>query len=344
MNRDTHLRTLPPMNSALKTDLHETIKLSGPARETPVDLSTRANVSTGDELSDYPPWEIGHSINGYVITNYVAIKDHHRIYRSIHPNLRIPVIMKCVSSREPLMRETLIKHLSNERDILRTMNHNNIPRLWDYLEHEDTPILVIEFIPEQSLSELLRKDKTLPPRKVLRIAKEINYALDALTRQQIIHRDIKPGNIMLPPNGQAKLIDYGLSVIRDEEYTPVPMAQFQNVLGTAAYMSPEQIENKELDHRSDWYSLGVTLYECLTGKLPFEGTDRNRIALRHIREVPISPCSIDKSIPKTVSDFVMRMLNKRPDDRMSDHKTVDAEINALMLTCEMQRTTTILSH
>ncbi len=343
MSRDTHVKSDSiPSSELIATRVERPTEVIV-AGATPL-AEKQPAVNPYRIIDDLPNIGIGDTIGGYSVETIIAMKDHHILYRSSHPTVRVPVVLKTVSAREPMLRQTLIRHLETEFEVLRELNHYNIPRLWDYLTYEDTPVLVTEFIAGESLAEVLANMKVLPPRRVLKIALEINDVLEVITRRNFIHCDLKPGNIMVMANGQSKLIDFGLARERDEEAPGLPSAEIGDAIGTAAYMSPEQFARNPLDHRTDIYSLGVTMYECLTGQLPFDSPDRRRLAMRHIRETPLAPQAMNPRIPSAISDFVMKLLNKKPEDRMADHAELRREIKSLMLTCEMQRATFVVSH
>ena len=343
MSRDTHVKLEPsstPGQAVEKSHRDTEVIVAG---ATPL-AEKRQSVNPYQVVDNLPRLSIGDSVGGYVIQSFIVIRDHHILYRAFHPTVRVPVVLKVVAASEPMLRQTLNRQLETEFNVLREFSHNNIPRLWDYLTHDENPVLVTEFIHGQSLADVLTNVQTLPPRKVLRIALEINEVLEVLTRRNIIHCDVKPGNIMLLSNGQAKLIDFGLAQERDEEAAGLPSAEIGDAMGTAAYMSPEQFGRRALDHRTDVYSLGVTMYECLTGRLPFDAPDRRRLALRHMREMPMIPHAMNPAVPRAISDFVMKLLGKKPEDRMADHADLRSEIKSLMVTAEMQRASLVMSH
>jgi eukaryotic-like serine/threonine-protein kinase len=175
------------------------------------------------------------------------------------------------------------------------------------------PYIVMEYVDGRTLRDLLRDDRRLLPERALEITDGVLRALDYSHRNGIVHRDIKPGNVMLTRNGDVKVMDFGIArAVSDAQAT---MTQTAQVIGTAQYLSPEQARGERVDARSDLYSTGCLLYELLTGRPPFTGDSPVAIAYQHVRENPIPPSRVDPEIPTWADSIVLRAMAKDPGDR-----------------------------
>jgi serine/threonine-protein kinase len=198
---------------------------------------------------------------------------------------------------------------------LATLHHPNITALHTAFRHEGQLIMIMEFVEGHTLSTKL---STSP----MTLATGLNYIQQVLSglayahEQGVIHRDVKPSNIMISKNDNAKLLDFGLALPSlGSEFTRTGM-----ILGSLPYMSPEQVLGKQVDARSDVYSVGVTLYQLLTGSLPFGGPSDYHIASGHLKSVPADPVTINRDIPVRLSRIVLKSLAKSPDDRFQTAK------------------------
>ena len=168
------------------------------------------------------------------------------------------------------------------------LNHPNIVAVFDSGSHADQPYLVMEYVPGQSLAQLLARQGRLAPRRAVELAIQVSAALAAAHAQGLVHRDIKPANVLISPDGQVKVTDFG--IVKASAATT--LTGTGTVLGTPAYLSPEQAQGHPVDARSDLYGLGCVLYELVCGSPPFgSGTDRSPVAIatRHVRELPEPP-------------------------------------------------------
>ncbi|HWH27528.1 MAG TPA: Stk1 family PASTA domain-containing Ser/Thr kinase, partial [Mycobacteriales bacterium] len=175
------------------------------------------------------------------------------------------------------------------------------------------PYIVMEHVEGQTLRDVLVDGGRLMPERALEITADICGALDVAHRAGIVHRDIKPGNVMLTPAGEVKVMDFGIA--RAAADTSVTMTQTAAVIGTAAYLSPEQARGEHVDARSDLYSTGCLLYELLTGAPPFTGDSPVAVAYQHVREDPDPPSTYDPSISADVDAVVLKAMAKNPANR-----------------------------
>ncbi len=186
------------------------------------------------------------------------------------------------------------------------------------------PYIVMEYVDGRTLRDLLRDDRRLLPERALEITDGVLRALDYSHSNGIVHRDIKPGNVMLTRSGQVKVMDFGIArAVSDAQAT---MTQTAQVIGTAQYLSPEQARGERVDARSDLYSTGCLLYELLTGRPPFLGDSPVAIAYQHVRENPIPPSRVDPEVPQWADAIVLRAMAKDPRDRYQSAAEMRADI------------------
>jgi tRNA A-37 threonylcarbamoyl transferase component Bud32 len=190
------------------------------------------------------------------------------------------------------------------------LSHPNIATVYDAFETEGAYYIALEYVPGTSLDERLKAGPPLIASEVADLAAQIAAGLDYAHRRGIVHRDIKPGNILLSEEGAVKITDFGIAKLVSLDVTQTGIA-----LGTPAYMSPEQIRGETLDGRSDQFSLGVMLYQMLVGRLPFEGATAHSLLYKVIQTDPVRPAAINAALPPAVDGVVMRALAKDPADR-----------------------------
>jgi len=204
------------------------------------------------------------------------------------------------------------------------LQHPNIVQIYDSGREADFNFIVMEYVEGQSLKDYLSEEGPLEIGEASRIAREVLTALAYAHRTGLVHRDIKPGNILLSQDGKVQVTDFGIA--RAEAGSS--MTQTGTILGTAYYLSPEQAQGLPLDGRSDIYSLGVVLYEMLTGRRPFEGDSPVSIAYKHVREMPRPPTSYRQDIPRPLEAIVLTALTKKPEDRYSSAALMRRDLEA----------------
>jgi serine/threonine protein kinase len=250
------------------------------------------------------------------------------VFRGEHVELLAPVAIKIVNRLREPDRTAVIGHLRNEALLLARLKHVNLARVWDFSAAGEHPCLVTDFIDGTTLLQRMRRDGRLDPKRALRVAVNVAEALAAAWREGIVHRDVKPENILLAGDGSAKLIDFGLAVVRGEENAEAHGTIDRRRVGTVAYLAPEQARNSAaVDHRADVYALGATLYHALTGRLPFLGNTAAQVILRHLEDQPLPPRALVPDLPDALSRLVLRMMAKRPVDRFADARELMAGLD-----------------
>ncbi len=188
------------------------------------------------------------------------------------------------------------------------VNHEGIANVFDYGEEDGSAYLVMELVPGEALSTMIEREHTLPVDKVLDIVAQTANALQAAHAVGLVHRDIKPGNLLITPDGRVKITDFGIARIADQ----VPLTATGQVMGTVQYLSPEQASGHPASPSTDIYSLGIVAYECLAGRRPFTGESQVAIAMAHINE---QPPALPSDVPEPVAALVMSCIAKKPADR-----------------------------
>ncbi|WP_457964560.1 protein kinase [Arthrobacter sp. D1-29] len=188
------------------------------------------------------------------------------------------------------------------------LNHEGIANVFDYGEEEGSAYLVMELVPGQPLSSIIEHERVLSPDRTLSMIAQTARALSIAHAQGLVHRDIKPGNLLIMPDGRVKVTDFGIARLADQ----VPLTQTGQVMGTAQYLAPEQATGQTATGASDIYSLGVIGYECLTGRRPFSGESQIAIALAQVND---APPPLPDTLPKPIRALLMSMLAKDPKNR-----------------------------
>ena len=241
--------------------------------------------------------EIGHGAMGVV-------------YEATDPTIGRKIALKAIRfDGIGTTADEAARRFKNEARAAGGLNHPNIVTVYDAGEDNGNLYLAMEFIEGSTLDALLRTQRTLSPAQTTDIVRQVCAGLDFAHAKSIVHRDIKPANVMLAPHGIVKITDFGIARAGEA------MTMTGQVIGTPNYMSPEQVLGKTLDGRSDLFSVGVMLYEMITGERPFEGQSITTIMYKIVHETPISPRKLDGSIHPGLSALIEKSLAKAPDER-----------------------------
>ena len=231
--------------------------------------------------------------------------------------------------RSDLARDpTFQSRFRREAQSAASLNHPSIVAVYDTGEdvHDGvtSPYIVMEYVEGRTLRQVLESEGRLLPQRALEITARICTALDQAHRAGIVHRDVKPGNVMLTPSGEVKVMDFGIA--RALTSTAATMTQTAAVIGTAHYLSPEQARGEHVDARSDVYSAGCLLYELLTGGPPFAGDTAVAVAYQHVREDPVPPSRLESDVPAAVDAIVLKAMAKNPANRYQTAADMRADI------------------
>jgi eukaryotic-like serine/threonine-protein kinase len=249
------------------------------------------------------------------------------VYRA--RDIRLDRIVAIKTLRADLARDQIFQaRFRREAQSAASLNHPSIVAVYDTGEDMATgvpvPYIVMEFVDGRTVRDLLQDGHRLLPERSLEIIDGVLRALDYSHQAGIVHRDIKPGNVMVTRNGDVKVMDFGIArAMSDAQAT---MTQTAQVIGTAQYLSPEQARGERVDSRSDLYSTGCLLYELLTGRPPFTGDSPVAIAYQHVRENPVPPSRVDPDVPAWADAIVLKAMAKSPADRYQTAADMRADL------------------
>ena len=267
--------------------------------------------------------EIGQIIKErYEITQLLGEGGMSFVYKAIDKQLQRTVAIKTL---KPVYveQEKFVERFKREAQTAANLNHPNIVQIFDW-GIGDEPFFVMEYIEGSTLTSIISKKKTLSISDILFIGAQVSSGLQAAHSQGLVHRDIKPGNIMITPEGKVKVTDFGIVSLQNEESD---ITKTGSILGTASYISPEQAQGKPVSKESDLYSLGTVLYELITGRPPFEGETPIATATKHITDKPEKLSVYRQNIPKGVENAILKLLHKYPKDRFKNAE----DLRALLL-------------
>ena len=267
--------------------------------------------------------EIGQIIKErYEITQLLGEGGMSFVYKAIDKQLQRTVAIKTL---KPVYveQEKFVERFKREAQTAANLNHPNIVQIFDW-GFGDEPFFVMEYIEGSTLTSIISKKRTLSISDILFIGAQVSSGLQAAHSQGLVHRDIKPGNIMITPQGKVKVTDFGIVSLQNEESD---ITKTGSILGTASYISPEQAQGKPVSKESDLYSLGTVLYELITGRPPFEGETPIATATKHITDKPEKLSIYRQNIPKGVENAILKLLHKYPKDRFKNAE----DLRALLL-------------
>ena len=246
------------------------------------------------------------------------------VYKVFDKKVKEEVALKLLKS-EIAADEKTIERFSNELKLARKIIHKNIGRMYELMEEEGTHFITMEYVPGEDLKSFIRRARQLTVGAAVSIAKQVCEGLAEAHKLGVVHRDLKPRNIMIDKEGNARIMDFGIArSLRAKGITAEG-----TIIGTAEYMSPEQVEGKEVDQRSDIYSLGIILYEMLIGKVPFEGDKPLSIVYKHKHETPQDPKKLNAQIPNELSQLILTCLEKNREKRYQSAEEALSELKKI---------------
>jgi len=244
-----------------------------------------------------------------------------KVYKVLDKETNEKIALKLINPEIASDKKT-VERFRNELTTARKIVQKNVCRMYDLNKEKDNYFITMEYVSGGDLKKFIRRSGQLSVGKAISIAKQICAGLSEAHSLGIVHRDLKPNNIMIDDKGNAKIMDFGIA--RSLEVKRITGAGV--MIGTPEYMSPEQVEGKEVDQRSDIYSLGVILYEMVTGQVPFEGDTPFTIGMKHKGEVPKNPQELNTQIPDDLNRVILRCLEKDKDQRYQSAGEVASEL------------------
>jgi serine/threonine-protein kinase len=291
-----------------------TMRLGEDGGATVPSTSARTAAGAADSGSRYAEPKVGDLFAGrYDIQSILGRGGMGVVYRAHDRDLDDLVAIKTLRSDAVSADPTLLDRFKQEIKLARRITHPNILRTHDLGETSGLRYLSMEYVKGITLKHLVESDQILPTPVALRIAKQMCAGLAAAHEAGVIHRDIKPQNILIEPSGGLKIMDFGIARLTEDR----GMTATGTVIGTPDYMSPEQARGLPLDFRSDIYSTGVVLYELFTGALPFEGDSPLAVVLKHVQEKPPSPQAKNPRVDPKVAAIILRCMQKDPAERFA---------------------------
>ncbi|HQR43737.1 MAG TPA: serine/threonine-protein kinase, partial [Gemmatales bacterium] len=330
---------LPPIEQPTSQPLHAPV-------HAPVATASRSSASLGggsrygtvQDRPSLPPDrrrfpEVGDQYGKYLLTDEVARGGTAVVFRALNRSLNSTVAVKILKmDREEGLsddQQQMLEQLRREAQLLARFNHPNLVRVHDLEEDVPFPFLVLEYVDGLTLSDMLSHVGRLRLDCCIKIMTAVCEGLSSAQRKiGLVHRDVKPGNILLSRDGSIKLADLGLALTTDSCAVASTMSSGV-IAGTAAYMAPELCTSGEIDLRTDIYSLGATFYHAVVGEMPFKGKNRMEIMLKHTREMPAPPHLRVSGLDGAVSEVILRMMAKDPNDRYQSYEELMSDLQSL---------------
>jgi serine/threonine protein kinase/Tfp pilus assembly protein PilF len=263
--------------------------------------------------------------NRYQIIEELGKGGMGKVYRALDRKLNEEVALKLVKP-EIASDEKTVQRFRNELRLARKISHRNIGRMYELMEYMGIHYITMEYIPGQDLRSLIRQTGKLTTETAISIAKEVCEGLAEAHRQGVVHRDLKPSNILIDKQGDAKILDFGIArSLKSKGITGT-----RHMIGTPEYMSPEQVDaDDDIDQRSDIYSLGVILYEMLTGKVPFDGNTPLSVAYKHKNKKPPNPREFNTQITDELNVLVLKCLEKDRESRYQSAGEIRSQLEEI---------------
>ena len=282
----------------------------------------------GRQGADPDAPEPGAVIDKYRIEQLVGTGGFALVYRATHLLLHMPVAIKLLRKKALRRHPNLAEALCDEARLAARVTHPNVVRVLDVTHTPHITYLVIEFAEGGSLAELLRS-RRMTPAETVRLGIDVAEGLKAALERGLIHRDIKPGNILLTATGMAKVGDLGLARM-ERPGAGGSMFDSRGLVGTPGYMAPEQaIDSRAIDCRADMYSLGVTLFHAAVGEPPFPLGDRQRVLELHRTATPPKPSSLVPGFPSNLERFILRLMAKSASQRYESYEALLRDLRAI---------------
>ncbi len=326
----THINgtyTLTDLNS------HNGTFVNGRRADGPVKLEMGATIRAGETLFNFLSERdedkgalAGKKLGGYQIVERLGVGGMGEVYKAVQLSLGRQVALKILSP-ELTSDRTFVERFLREARAAGKLNHPNIVQVHDSGEERGTYYFSMEYVDGGSVQDLISGGKKIPQDRATEIMLQAARALDYAQKVGIVHCDIKPDNLMLTSSGDVRLADLGIAKQTNEKGS---VDQSDGVFGSPHFMAPEQARGLQLDHRSDLYSLGVTYYRILLGRVPFNGKDAKEIMERQVFDEPEDPVKIDSTLAPIIYTILDRLMRKRPGERYQSAANVIADLEVAL--------------
>ncbi len=261
------------------------------------------------------------TIGKFIATDIIGRGAFSIVYKGKHKSLGMPVVIKMMRHDMALYADFL-ENFRNEAKTIAGLNHDHIVKVYDFDERYRTLFIIMEHVPGESLKDMIRRLKSLPPRLAVHFLNQILSALDYAHQRGIIHRDVNPSNIMVRPSDQVKILDFGLAC-------PIGTQDLAST-GTAQYMAPEQITGEPLDPRTDIYALGIMAYEMVTGQCPFPESSLKKLLDLHVTSDIPDPGRTVRGLPDKLRAFIIQAGRRDPAQRFQDARQAMTALGSLL--------------
>ena len=247
-----------------------------------------------------------------------------KVYKVLDKEINSKVALKLIKPEVAVDKKN-IERFRSELKLARDISHKHVCRMYDLNKEKGNYYITMEYVSGEDLKSFIRRAAPISTARAILIAKQVCEGLTEAHRLGIVHRDLKPSNIMIDKEGNAKIMDFGIArTVRGKGITGAGV-----MIGTPEYMSPEQVEAKDTDQRSDIYSFGIIFYEMTTGQLPFEADTPFAVGIKHKSEIPKSPRELNAQIPEDLSRVILKCLEKEKENRYQSTGEIGSELTAI---------------
>jgi eukaryotic-like serine/threonine-protein kinase len=267
----------------------------------------------------------GRMIGNYRIVAKLGEGGMGKVYRAVDVMIEREVALKALRP-EIANQEGVVERFRSEAVLLAKLNHPAIAQLYTFFNDGDEFYMVMEYVPGETLENLIRRDGAMPWQHALRYAVQTLEGIGHAHALGVLHRDLKPAKIILTPGGKAKIMDFGIA----RALGAARMTRDGRVIGTLEYLAPERIQGKPADIRSDLYSVGMVLYEMITGRLPFQTASEYELLMAQVQQTPPRPRDLQIDLPAPVEAALMKSLAKDPMERCPDAVAFADELTSLL--------------
>ncbi len=305
------------------------VPLPGGSEKQAVSVIETSRVATPATAST-PAVHPGAQVDKYLLLERVGKGGSGVVYRALHTKLKTLVAIKFLHLEATSADGSALERFAREAQLLAQLPHPNVVRVLDFEDHPTRPYLVMEFVEGFTAADLIEQSGRVSPARAIEIVIDVAAGLEAAWKIGMIHRDVKPGNVLVSRTGGSKLLDLGLATFSRSDLDGTGSDPAAGAEGTIAYMSPEAISRSGVDHRSDIYSLGATLFHLAAGRPPFLGQSPYELVFKHLEEAPPVLHELVPETPPKLSAIIGKMMAKSPADRFQNYTDVQHAMSALL--------------